>query len=90
MNIRELKCGISLNDSSADISLNYNEIRDISNALNKMIEQDLENLKKFGHIARQMDILFDLVKNGSVDIRTIENYKESYDTERNLRDIEEG
>lgn len=89
MNIRELKCGISLNDSSADISLNYNEIRDISSALNKIIEQDLNNLIKYGHIARQMDILFDLVKNGCVDIRTIQNYMESYDTERNLKDIED-
>lgn len=89
MNIRELKCGISLNDSSADISLNYNEIRDISSALNKVIEQDLNYLKKYGHIARKMDILFDLVKNGCVDIRTIQNYMESYDTERNLKEIED-
>lgn len=87
MNIRELKCGISVNDSGADVSLNYKEIRDISSALNKVIEQDESCLLKYGHIARQMDILFDIVKNGCIDIRTIENYKDSYDSERRLNEV---
>lgn len=73
------------NSKSAIVSLDYNEIRDLSNILYEITKDD-EKLKRYGYLERSLSVLFDLVKNGTVDSRIVENYMESLSRERRLKE----
>ena len=87
MNIRELTSNKL--DKSATISLTYEEIRDVASALYHLTDNNDEMMAKYGHVVRQFDVLFDLVKNGNIDIRTVENFKESLRIEKMLKEVED-
>ena len=73
------------NSKSAIVSLDYNEIRDLSNILYEITKDD-EKLKRYGYLERSLSVLFDLVKHGTVDSRIVENYMESLSRERRLKE----
>ena len=57
------------------VTLNYDEIRDLANALYMYTEQtNSEDSKKYLDIAAKMHLLFDLVKHGNIQDSTVKKY----------------
>lgn len=68
MTIKEIIHKPELGIKQATITLDYDEIRDISNLIYEESKKE-ENLKinSFNKLRRDMFFLFDLVKNGCID-----------------------
>ena len=74
MQIKEIKSNREFNIFSANIVLNYEELRDLANGLYELCQTEkYKDKASFLRLKRNFSFLFDLVKHSGIDDWSVEN-----------------